>query len=202
MMQRHQRADHAVQRGERIADADVHAHRRPVGEARDVAHATHRFADRAEARPVAVRAGLAEAGQTNHDQSRVDGRERVVAEAPFLERAGPEILDDDVGLPGKPARDLLAVRRTQIHGHRLLVARLDVPPQRRAVVQQAPLPQGIAHARRLDLDHLGAEFGKDFPRERPCNELAELQHLDSVQHAHGDLRFPSPLRGEGRVRGG
>ena len=176
-MQCHQCADHAVKCGERVADADVHAHRRPLRKPGNVAHATHRFADRAEARPVAVRAGLAEAGQTNHDQSRVDGRERVVAEAPFLERAGSEILDDDVGFPGEPPRDLLAVRGTQIHGHRLLVARLDVPPQRRAFVQQAPLAQRISRPGRFELDDFGAELREELRREWPGDELAQLEHF-------------------------
>ena len=50
VMQRHERADHAVQRRERVADADVHAHRRPIRKSGDVAHAAHRFADGAETR--------------------------------------------------------------------------------------------------------------------------------------------------------
>ena len=110
MMQRHQRADHAVQRGERVADADVHAHRRTVRKTGDVAHAAHRFADRAETGLVAVRPGLAEAGQAHHDQSRVGRRERVVAEAPLLERARAEILDHDVGIRARAAARSPALR--------------------------------------------------------------------------------------------
>ena len=56
-VERHQRADDAVQRGQRVADRDADA--RPAarsGLAGHVAQAAHRLADHAEAGPVAVRA--------------------------------------------------------------------------------------------------------------------------------------------------
>ena len=56
MVQRHQDADHAVQRRQRVADAHADAHRHAAGFAGEVAQAAHRLADHAEAGPVAVRA--------------------------------------------------------------------------------------------------------------------------------------------------
>ena len=101
MLQRRQRADHAEHRRERVADRDADAHRRAIGIARDVAHAAHRLADGAEARPVAVGSGLAEAREPHHDQPGLSRREALVAEAPFLQRAGAEVLHHDVGRAGQ-----------------------------------------------------------------------------------------------------
>ncbi len=146
-----------------------------------MAHAAHRFADRAEAWLVAIRPGLAEARQAQQDQARIDGGQRVVAEAPFFQRAGAKILDDDVGIAGEPAHDLLAFGDAQVRGDRFLVARLDVPPERRALVQQPPLPQRIAAVGRFDLDDLGAELGQDLARERARDQLTELEDLEPGQ---------------------
>ena len=66
-------------------------------------------ADRGEAGPSRIRAGLAVAGDAReHDQPRVDLAQLVRPEVPALERAGPEVLDDDVGLPGELEQQLLA----------------------------------------------------------------------------------------------
>ena len=50
-------------------------------------------------------------------------------------------------------------------------------------MQQAPLAQRIADAGRLDLDHVGAEVGQRLAGERAGDQLAELEHLQSLQRA-------------------
>ena len=100
-----------VQRGDRIADRQVRAHRRPVRVAGDETHAAHRFADRAEAGLLAHRPGLAEARDAHQDQAGVVLGQRLVAETPLLERAGAEVLDHDVDLARQPAHDVLALGR-------------------------------------------------------------------------------------------
>src|SRR5688572_13908483 len=159
-----------------VADREVGPHRRLSRKAGDVAQPAHRLADRAEAGPLAVWPGLAVAGDAHQDQLGVVARERVPAEVPFLQRPGPEVLDHDVRAARQAAHDLLAFGPAQIAGHRLLVARLHVPPQRGAVAQLAPLAQRIALARRLDLDHLGAEVAQRLGAERPGDQAAELHH--------------------------
>jgi hypothetical protein len=47
--QRHQHADDAVQRGQRVAHADAHPHRRAAGLAHQVAQAAHGFGHHAKA---------------------------------------------------------------------------------------------------------------------------------------------------------
>jgi hypothetical protein len=60
-----------------------------------------------------------------------------------------------------------------------LVARLEVPPQRGALVELAPLAQRVAAVGRFDLDHLGAELGEDARGERPGDERAEFDDLEA-----------------------
>ena len=68
------------------------------GVAGDVGIAGVTLGERAEARAVAVRAGLAEAGDAQHDEPRVDLAQHVVAEPPALERTLAIVLDQDVGI--------------------------------------------------------------------------------------------------------
>ena len=69
----------------------------------------------------------------------------------------------------------------QVGGHRFLVARLHVPPQRRAFMQQPPLrsgsPPGPCPRGGLDLDDFGAELGENLAGERTGNELARAPAL-------------------------
>ena len=50
-------------------------------------------------------------------------------------------------------------------------------------MQQAPAAQWIAFARRLDLDHLGAEIAERLAGKRPGDELAEFDDLQALQRA-------------------
>src|SRR5438105_5034270 len=188
-MQREQRADHAMQRSDRIAEREVRARRRPVGKAGEVAHAADPFSDRGESRALTIRSGLAVTRDPHEDQLRVVARKRVPAEVPLLERAGPEILDHDLRAAGKAPHDLLALGTAQVAGHRFLVPGLHMPPERGAVPDAAPLAQGVALARRLDLDHFGAEVAERLGAERPGDQAAELEDADAVERTY--LRFSS-----------
>ena len=183
--QRHQRADDAIQCGQRVADRDAGARRRAIGRAGDVAQSAHRLADDAEARAFAIRAGLPVAGNADHDHAGIDGGEGFVGEAPVLERAGAEVLDHDVRAFHQRARDRLAVRLPQVDGDRSLVARLHVPPQRRAVLHVAPIAQRVAGAGRLELDDVGAELGQDLGAERACDQRAQFHDRQARERARG-----------------
>src|SRR6185436_17524969 len=156
MAQRHQGADHAVERCDRVPEADTDAHRGTVRIAGYIAQATHRFADGAEAGTLPIWTRLSIARQPHHHQSRVRLRQPLPPQSPLLQRTRTEILDHDVGFRGEFAHALLALRLPHVDGYRFLVARLQVPPQRRAVVQLAPLAQRVTAIRRLNLDHLCA----------------------------------------------
>ena len=188
MAQRHEHADDAVQRSQRVADRKVGPHRRPVGETGDVAQSTHRFADRAEPRLIAVRPGLPESREPEHDDARIPRRKLLVAEPPFFQCPRPEILDDHIGILCQPAHDPLPFGGPQIDGDRFLVPVLHVPPQRGALVDFSPVAQRIALGR-LDLDDFGAELREEFPGKGPGNQLSQLDHLQPFQgFCHSSLR--------------
>ena len=182
-LQCQQHTDHAVQRGQRVAQAHARAHRHPAGLAHQVAQAAHRFGHHCEAGQVAVRAGLAVAADAQHDQPGVLSRQRLVAQSPFLQRAGLEVLDQHIGLGGQTARVGAAFVGAQVQHHALLVAALHLPPHAGALVQHPPLAQRVAVAGRLDLDDLGAEVGQGLAGKRPGDQLAEFQHLQTGQRA-------------------
>src|SRR3546814_11337634 len=88
------------------------------------------LADRTETGVAGIRAVLAIARHAHHDQTWIDRPQRVPAQAPAFERAGPEVLDDDVGLSDQFTQQRLTFGDTQIEHHRILVAREHRPPQR------------------------------------------------------------------------
>ena len=159
--QRHQRADHCPQRGNRVADGDTGAHGRAVLEAGDIAQAAHGLAHRAKPRLVLHRARLAEAREAHHHQLGVEGVQGFPAQAEFLQHAWAEVFDQDVGVGQQLLEDRQPLRVLEVEGQRLLVARLHEPPQRSAFIQLAPFAQRVAAVRGFDLDHLGAEFSAD-----------------------------------------
>ena len=159
---------HREHPGERVAEREVHARRRLAGIAVQVAQPAHRLGDRGEARALGVRPGLPVAGDPREDHARVDLAHPVVADPPALERPGPEVLDDDVGMLDEPQEQLLPARLAQVERDALLVPRLHGPPQRAALVAGlAPLADRVRLPGRLDLDDLGAEVA-----EQPAGERA------------------------------
>ena len=183
VVERGEDADRAVQRGQRVADRDAAAHRHAARLAGEVAQAAHRLADRAEARQVAVRPGLPVARDAQHHEAGVQLRQGLVAHAPAFERAGAEVLDQHVGLLDQLACDVLALGAAQVERDRALVARLHLPPDGGAVLDQAPVAQRVAGAGRLDLDDVGAEFAERLAGERAGDQLAHLDHAQALQRA-------------------
>ncbi|MNC33709.1 hypothetical protein D3C75_821130 [compost metagenome] len=198
MAQRHQRADHPPQRGDRVADGDAGAYWRAVLEAGDVAQPAHRLAHRAEARLVLHRSGLTEAGQAHHHQLRVERVQHLPAEAELFQDAGAEVLDDDVRLGHQLLEDGLRLGMLEVEGQRLLVARLHEPPQRGALVQLAPLAQRVAAIGRFDLDHFGAEFGTDTRGERPGDQGTEFDNFKAGEGFAGRRHGVSVAVGQSR----
>ena len=97
------------------------------------------------------------------------------AEAPLLHRAGAEVLEHDVGARGQLGGDPLALGLAQVERDAALVAGEDRPPQAVVVVAQAaPVAHRVADARRLDLDHVGAEVAEQRAGERAGEQLPEL----------------------------
>src|SRR6185369_413163 len=196
VLQSQQDADHAMQCGQRIADAYADSHRHAPRLAGQVAQAAHRFGHDTEARAIAIGSGLAIAADAQHDQAAIELEQAVGAEAPAFERSGTEVFNQHVGMAGEPAHDVLRVGILQVQGDRTFVARLDLPPHRGAVLEQAPLAQGIAAARsgplrigrRLDLDDISAEIGQRLGREGSRDQLPKFENLEPGQRPRRQLR--------------
>ena len=69
-----------------------------------------------------VGAVLAEAGNAAIDDLRIDPAQALIVDAELFLHVGPEILDHDVGLFGKPLEHFQPLRVLQIERHRTLVA--------------------------------------------------------------------------------
>src|SRR5690606_21222222 len=105
-----------------------HARGRTIGLADKIAPAAHRLANEAEAGAVCVGAGLAVARDAHDDEFRIERVERFGAHAPFFQRTGPEVFDENVSLRDEIAGDLLALADAQVEGDGALVARDGAPP--------------------------------------------------------------------------
>ncbi|MNL05973.1 hypothetical protein D3C87_1265920 [compost metagenome] len=191
VLQRRQRAHAAVGRRQRVADGYPHPRRGAVRLADDAAPAAHGLADAAEAGARRIGAGLAVTRDPHHDQTRVGLHEIGGGQAPLLQRAGTEVLDQDVGLGDQVTRRLLALGRAQIDGDGILVAGDHPPPGRGLAL--APVAHWIADAGRFQLDHLGAHVAQQLTAEGTGDQLA---HLDDLQPVQGAVQR---LAGHGRI---
>ncbi|MOA18616.1 hypothetical protein D3C78_1389460 [compost metagenome] len=99
------------------------------------------------------------------------------AQAPLLQRAGLEVLDQHVGVGQQVAQQLLAGRLRQVQRHAFLVA-VHADEVRRRVAQEgrAPSPRLIA-AGRFDLQHVGAVVGQDLRAIRAAQHAGQVDHF-------------------------
>ena len=162
------------------------------GKSVDVAEAAKGFAGRCEARPARVGACLSVARDPRIDQFRAFRGESLRPQVPLFHGARAEILDQHVAFHGQTMHQLTPTLFAQIHRYAALVAAHAAPPPGGAVlVQLAPVAKRVAAARRFHLDHLGAEVAEHAASERTCDELAQLQHANTVKGAgftHGGPR--------------
>ena len=136
--------------------------------------------DAREAGAVAIGPVLAVAGDPHHDETGVDGRQLGVAKPPFLERARAEVLTHHIGFSHKPAKQFGPFGMAQIEGDRFLVARFGQPRERIAPLRRrAEAAEGIAAARLLHLDDLGAEFREHRGRDRRGDESRAVEDADA-----------------------
>src|SRR5581483_4451484 len=155
MIERHHRAERGVQARDVVRELHADARGRTIRIARDVPQSAHRLGDHAEARALAVRARLSESRDAHHHQAGIQTREVCVPEAPLLETAGPEVLDDDVAFGNEPPDDVLAGFRPEVDRYERLVAEEARRVERFPLVALADRADAVAFLR-LDLDHLRA----------------------------------------------
>ena len=141
----------------------------------------HRLDEEVLARPIAVRAVLAVAGDLGVDQARVDRVQLLPADAEPLGRADAVVLDEDVARPDKIEDGGETVRMLEVERDRALVPveaeegrRLAADPERPEPVR----PVVLAGARRLELDDVCSEIAEAHPADRPCQHLRGIDNAD------------------------
>ena len=135
---------------------------------------------RAEARLFVVGAGLAVTGDAHQHDLGVDGFHRVVADAPLFQRAGAEVLDNEIGIFDEVQQDLVAFFAVQVQRNAALVAAHRDPAQADLVVGVIvgqKRAEGIALARHLDFNDICAPVCQQRASKRTCHHIAKFDHF-------------------------
>ena len=111
--------------------------------------------------------------------------QHVVADAPFIERAWFEVLDQDVGALQHLHQHSASALGGEIEPDRALVA-VDADKIRRVFIVEgrAPVTHLVAGGR-LDLDHVGAVVGEDL------RAIGAAEHAREIDHAQAGHRAGS-----------
>ena len=119
------------------------------------------------------------------DQPVVQRRQRLIADAKLLANGSGIIGDEDICLRGETLDRDLALRFRHIDREAALVARTEHPRIILIALGMAgklrEMPVRISCSRRLDLDDIGAEVGKNRGRSRRCDETAAIDHLQAFE---------------------
>ena len=183
IVQGRENAQRAEQAGHGIGDRIAEMQRSAVLLAADLGKTAHRLEYAREARPVAIGPVLAEAGDTQDGEPRIDLLQPCPGDAPAVERARPEILDQNVGIGDQPAEQVAAGGLAEIQRDASLVAIGDLPPQRLAVLVRRQRAQRIARARHLHLDDLGAIVAQQTGSERPGDHGGDVDDFQPTKRA-------------------
>ena len=168
--------------GHRLA----HHRRRPVWGAGLRHQTAHRLDDDVVGGSGGVGTGLAEPRDRGIDEPRVDLLQRIGAEAELRHDAGAEVLHQHIRARRKRAGDFQIIRRLQVQHDRSL-ASVDVLKERAFAVAERPNMAVLVAARRLDLDHVGAEIGHQGRRVGAGEDTCEIEHHDALERA-GSVR--------------
>jgi len=119
-------------------------------------------------------------------------RSSAMPRAPFLQRAGAEIFNENVHLRGEFLEDLDTFRLVQVKRQRFLVSGQSRPAQRFVLVERSHASQRIPFARHLDLDHFRSEVRQQYGSERSGDHRRNVQHFDAFQSRNSQSPL-SPL---------
>ena len=175
-VERGQNAHRGPHAGALVDDRHADAHRLAAVDAGHAHDAAMRLHQRVVARPLAQRPGAAIGAEIAIDQRGLFGAQRRRAEAELVDRAGPHVLDHDVGVLEDERfqpldRDVVA----QVEREPALVV-IEHVEQRRGAVRERrpPVARVVALAGAFDLDDVGAEIGEDRGCVRAGDAVAEL----------------------------
>jgi hypothetical protein len=133
-----------------------------------------------------VGTGLPVSRHPHQDEAAVAGAQRIVVQPPALQRAGAEILDDDVAALDQLQEQVPPARRPDVEGEAFLVARVHRPEEPVSVeFGLSPGAQRVGPARQLDLDHLGAHVGQQPRAVGAGDQGAQFEHSDAFECSGG-----------------
>ena len=196
--ERRAHGDRRVHAGHDVGDRDARLLRPAAGQvvalAGDAHQPGHPLDHEVVAGPLAVRAGLAEAGDRAVDEPRVDLLQVVVAEPVAGEVAELVVLEQHVATRRELAHHALPGGLREIDGDRLLapVGAGEVRRLGRLLAARILQPRRAERARvvpllrTLDLDHLRAEVGEVLPGPRRGEHAREIEDADVGQRTGHD----------------
>jgi hypothetical protein len=181
MAERGQDSGRAGQGRDHVGHRKRWKRRRPVGGAGRSREAAHGLDHRSESGPIAIRTVLSPAGDAGEDEAGIFRGQDVPAEAPFFERAGHVILDQDVGVTTEAPEQRLSAAVREVQRDRALAACIHLPPQLTAIAE--PGAQGIAAARVLDLDDVRAVVGQGRREDAPGDQARAVDDPKTRERA-------------------
>jgi hypothetical protein len=182
-----QRGEHrpgAEKTGGHIGDRFPDRGRRPVRRAGDGHEARHRLDDEVVRRPCRELTRLPEAGNTQVDEPRVARAQPCRIDLEPRGDPGAEVLYHHVAFRRQRGDDLAGARGLEVERDALLVAVEQSEIDARLADEWAEAARIVARARRLDLDHLGAEVGEQRRAIRPRHDAREIEHANAREQAH------------------
>ena len=179
LLQREQDADGGIEAGAHVHDRNADPRRGAF--AVDAHEPGHRLHHRVVARQAAQGPVRAEAGDAAVDERREALGEGFEAQAPFLHRAGQEILDDDVGLFQQAQHDFARGFALEVQGDGGLVAVQAVEIRARPGNERRAVGARLVALRRLDLDHFRAVVGKDLRAQRAGEHAGQVDDSDAAK---------------------
>ena len=104
---------------------------------------------------------------------------RVVIDGEIRDHAGPEALDDHIGVPREREKRIAATRVLEVQRRAALVAVDGAEERRHGARPIAQVSCIVAGAGVLDLDDVGAEVGEIERADRARQEAREVEHAKS-----------------------
>ena len=171
--QHRERAAHA---GYLVGQSDRRKGGRAVRLAGGMRQRGHALSHGAESGAIGVGTGLPVARHPQHHQARVLRQQhRLGVESQPLQRPGPEVLDQHVGVANQSQQHLPALGRLQIDLDRPLVPANLAPVEAVVSVALAQMAGAVTGLRPLHLDHVCAEVGQVTARGRAGEDGGQVE---------------------------
>ncbi len=143
--------------------------------------------DHGVGRALGGRAGLSVAGDRAINQARIDLAQRLITEAQAIHHAGAKILHDNIRFLDQPMNKLDRISGFQVK-RKTALSRVELTEISAVPVAERRAQPHVIAFRRLDLDDVGTDVGK-----QPC-AIRARQHDRKIEHAHAVERRRLGLR--------